>query len=314
MNTYLVTGGAGFIGSHLVHALLKQGKEVKVLDNLYSGKEENLKGVLHDIKLIIGDITDYHTVKNALKGVDVVYHLAAVPSVPRSIVNPMLSNKVNITGTLQLLHVALELNVKRFIYSSSSSIYGNSNFIIKKENMAPAPLSPYAISKYAGELYCKTFYELYGLETVSLRYFNVFGPKQDSQSEFAAVIPKFISTIHQNHSPIIYGDGTQTRDFTYVDNVVSANLLASDAEKLHGEVINIGCGNGISLNSLVDNINLLLGKQTISTYTESKKGDVRHSIANLQKAESLLSYRPLVSFDEGIKSTIHWYKDNFNKK
>ncbi|MBY7112131.1 MULTISPECIES: NAD-dependent epimerase/dehydratase family protein [Bacillus] len=314
MNTYLVTGGAGFIGSHLVHALLKQGKEVKVLDNLYSGKEENLKGVLHDIKLIIGDITDYHTVKNALKGVDVVYHLAAVPSVPRSIVNPMLSNKVNITGTLQLLHVALELNVRRFIYSSSSSIYGNSNFIIKKENMAPAPLSPYAISKYAGELYCKTFYELYGLETVSLRYFNVFGPKQDSQSEFAAVIPKFISTIHQNHYPIIYGDGTQTRDFTYVDNVVSANLLASDAEKLHGEVINIGCGNGISLNSLVDNINLLLGKQTISTYTESKKGDVRHSIANIQKAESLLSYRPLVSFDEGLKSTIRWYKDNFNKK
>jgi nucleoside-diphosphate-sugar epimerase len=310
LNTYLVTGGAGFIGSHLVHALLNQGKEVKVLDNLYSGKEENLKGVLQDIKLIIGDITDYHTVKNALKGVDVVYHLAAVPSVPRSIVDPLLSNKVNITGTLQLLHVALESNVKRFIYSSSSSIYGNSNFTVKKETLAPSPLSPYAISKYTGELYCKTFYELYGLETVSLRYFNVFGPKQDSHSKFAAVIPKFISTILQNQSPIIYGDGNQTRDFTYVDNIVSANLLANNVEKLCGEVINIGCGNGISLNSLVDNINLKLGQQVIPTYRENKKGDVRHSVADLQKAKNLLLYKPLVSFDEGLKLTIQWYGEN----
>ncbi|MDQ0300701.1 UDP-glucose 4-epimerase [Salibacterium salarium] len=310
MARYLVTGGAGFIGSHIVKALIEKGEQVRVLDNLKTGKEENISAYVHDIEWIEGDFTDLTVLKKALKGVDTVFHQGAIPSVPKSINEPMDTNHANVTGTVQLLQAAVEEKVSRVIYAASSSAYGDSEVLPKREDMLGKPMSPYAVSKYAGEHYCKAFHEIHGLETLSLRYFNVFGPKQDPYSEYSAVIPKFIHSVLRDQSPTIYGDGTQSRDFTYIDNVVSANILAAEAAHLSGEVINIGSGEQIDLNQLVSKINKKLGKEIKPTYAAERVGDVKHSLADITRAEKLIGYRPNVSFTKGLDQTIEWFKEN----
>lgn len=308
MAKYLVTGGAGFIGSNIVRKLVDKGEKVRVLDNFDTGKKKNIYELINDIEIIDGDFTHDQTVKEAVKDVDVIFHQGAVPSVPKSIKNPIKTNHANITGTLKLLHVAVEENVSRFIYAASSSAYGFNKALPKRENMPGIPMSPYAVSKYAGEHYCKVFHYLYGLETVSFRYFNVFGPHQDPHSEYAAVIPAFIESILNDQPPLIYGDGTQSRDFTYIDNVVAANLLAAEAPKLQGEVINVGSGSQIILNDLVRYINTTLGKNIPAKYTAERQGDVKHSLADIQLAEKLIGYRPSISFHDGLTKTINWLR------
>lgn len=260
------------------------------------------------MEVIDGDFTNEKTVQSALKQVDVVFHQGAIPSVPKSIQNPIESNHANVSGTLQLLQGAVEARVSRFIYAASSSAYGDSETLPKHEQLPGNPMSPYAVSKYTGELYCKVFYNLYGLETVSLRYFNVFGPRQDPNSKYAAVIPSFIKAMLNDKPPTIFGDGTQSRDFTFIDNVVAANLLAANAPKLQGESVNIGGGASIDLNSLVDEINVLLGKQIQANYGSERPGDVKHSLADIHLAEKLIAYRPTVSFQEGLRQTVEWFK------
>lgn len=309
MTKYLVTGGAGFIGANIVRQLIDNGEKVKVLDNFNTGKRENINELMNEIEFMEGDVTNNQTVIEAVKDVDVIFHQGAIPSVPKSIIDPMKTNYANINGTLRLLQAAAQANVKRFIYAASSSAYGFNETLPKQEDMPGRPMSPYAVSKYAGELYCKVFHHLYGLETISLRYFNVFGPHQDPNSKYAAVIPAFIKSILNNESPVIYGDGTQSRDFTYIDNVVAANLLAANAPKLQGEVINIGNGSQIALNELVMYINNILGKNIPVAYTAERQGDVKHSLADISLAEKLIGYRPSTSFHEGLKHTIHWLKN-----
>lgn len=309
MTKYLVTGGAGFIGANIVRQLIDNGEKVKVLDNFNTGKRENINELMNEIEFMEGDVTNNQTVIEAVKDVDVIFHQGAIPSVPKSIIDPMKTNYANINGTLRLLQAAAQANVKRFIYAASSSAYGFNETLPKQEDMPGRPMSPYAVSKYAGELYCKVFHHLYGLETISLRYFNVFGPHQDPNSKYAAVIPAFIKSILNNESPVIYGDGTQSRDFTYIDNVVAANLLAANAPKLQGEVINIGNGSQIALNELVMYINNILGKDIPVAYTAERQGDVKHSLADISLAEKLIGYRPSTSFHEGLKHTIHWLKN-----
>ena len=307
MTRYLVTGGAGFIGSNIVRKLIDKGEKVKVLDNFNTGKRENLQDLMNDIEIIEGDFTCVQTVLGAVKDVDVIFHQGAIPSVPRSILDPIKTNHANINGTLNLLHAAVEEDVNRFIFASSSAAYGFNKTLPKQENMPGNPMSPYAVSKYAGEHYCKVFHHLYGLETISLRYFNVFGSRQDPHSKYAAVIPSFTQSILNDESPLIYGDGTQSRDFTYIDNVVSANLLAAEASKLQGEVINVGSGSRIVLNELVKYINTILGKNLPATYTRARQGDVKHSQADIGLAEQLIGYRPSISFHEGLTNTINWF-------
>lgn len=311
MTNYLVTGGAGFIGSHLVRSLLGKDTHVRVLDNFNTGKIRHLHDMVDDIEFIEGDFTDSETVKKAVQNVDVIFHQGAVPSVPKSIKDPMTTHYVNVTGTLQLLHAAVKAGVRRFIYAASSSAYGNSDVLPKREDMPTSPLSPYAVSKYAAERYCKAFYEVYGLETVSLRYFNVFGPNQDPHSEYAAVIPRFILALLHNQPPLIYGDGKQSRDFTYIDNVVSANLLAAKAPKLQGEAVNIGSGERIDLVTLAKKTNELLGTDILPNFTSERAGDVMHSLADLRFAENLIGYRPIVSFSDGLKHTANGLKKEF---
>ena len=314
MAEYLVTGGAGFIGSNIVQELLKRSGKVRILDNFSTGKRQNLRPFLNDIELIEGDIRSYHIVREAVQGIDFILHQAALPSVPRSIKDPITTNEVNVVGTLNVLDAAREAGVKRVVYASSSSIYGNSAILPKVEDMAPDPLSPYAVSKLAAEKYCKVFYEIYGLETVCLRYFNVFGPNQDPSSQYSAAIPKFITAILNGSQPTIYGDGEQSRDFTYVENVVQANLLACEAEKVGGEVLNIACGERITVNKLVGKINEILGKNVQAKYVDEREGEVKHSLASVERAKQCLGYEPRVSFEEGLKKTIEWYKDNRNLK
>ncbi|GIN13542.1 epimerase [Shouchella clausii] len=308
MATYLVTGGAGFIGSNIAKALVAKGEKVKILDNFNTGKKENIAEFIDEVDVIDGDFTNEKTVQSALKQVDIVFHQGAIPSVPKSIQNPLGSNHANVSGTLQLLQGAVEAKVSRFIYAASSSAYGDSETLPKHEQLPGNPMSPYAVSKYAGELYCKVFYNLYGLETISLRYFNVFGPRQDPNSKYAAVIPSFIKAMLNDKPPTIFGDGTQSRDFTFIDNVVSANLLAANAPKLQGESVNIGGGASIDLNSLVDEINSLLGKHIQASYGPERPGDVKHSLADIHLAEKLIAYRPTVSFQEGLRQTVDWFK------
>lgn len=308
MATYLITGGAGFIGSNIAKALVAKGEKVKILDNFNTGKKDNIAEFIDEIEVIDGDFTNEKTVQSALKQVDVVFHQGAIPSVPKSIQNPIESNHANVSGTLQLLQGAVEARVSRFIYAASSSAYGDSETLPKHEHLPGNPMSPYAVSKYTGELYCKVFYNLYGLETVSLRYFNVFGPRQDPNSKYAAVIPSFIKAMLNDKPPTIFGDGTQSRDFTFIDNVVAANLLAANAPKLQGESVNIGGGASIDLNSLVDEINVLLGKQIQANYGSERPGDVKHSLADIHLAEKLIAYRPIVSFQEGLRQTVEWFK------
>jgi nucleoside-diphosphate-sugar epimerase len=310
MTKYLVTGGAGFIGSNIVRKLLEQGADVRVLDNLATGRKKNIAPYLNDIEFIKGDLRKLSDCKKAVKNIDYILHQGAVPSVPRSVDDPLWTNEANITGTLNLLVAARDGKVKRVVYAGSSSAYGDSPVMPKVETMENLPKSPYAVQKQVGEEYCRLFTKLYGLETVVLRYFNVFGPNQDPNSVYSAVIPLFIKAIFKDKQPIIFGDGLTSRDFTYVDNNVAANILACTAPKAAGEIINIACGYEISLNQLVDKINKALGKKIQTIYKDERVGDVKHSLADISKAERLLGYKPLVTFDEGLAKTIEFYKNN----
>lgn len=308
---YLVTGGAGFIGSNIVARLLNLGESVRVLDNFSTGRRENLQDLLNDIELIEGDIRSLSTVYRAVDGVDFVLHQAALPSVPRSIADPVTTNEVNITGTLNVLIAARDRGVKRMVYASSSSVYGNDPRQPKHEDMRPRPMSPYAISKLAGEVYCTVFTQLYGLDTVILRYFNIFGPKQDPNSQYSAVIPKFLGLILRNRRPTIYGDGKQSRDFTYVENVVLANLKACESEKLPEErIFNCACGNQISVMDLASELSRILDKDISPIFSQPRPGDVRHSFADVSRAVHFLDYSPSVQFQEGLKRTAEWFSNN----
>ncbi|MEW6135594.1 MAG: SDR family oxidoreductase [Firmicutes bacterium] len=300
---YLVTGGAGFIGSNIVKELLERGEQVRVLDNFSTGKRENLLPFMGNpnLEVIEGDLRSFHIVRDAVRGCDYILHQGALPSVPRSIKDPITSNEVNINGTLHILEAAREFGVKRVVFASSSSVYGNSESLPKVETMPVAPLSPYALTKYSGERYCQIFHELYGLETVALRYFNVFGPNQDPTSQYSAVIPKFIKLIKEGKRPVIYGDGTQSRDFTFVSNNVEANLLACTAPGVAGEVFNIACGERYTLLDLVNTINEILGTQVEPIFQPPRPGDVRHSLAGIEKAKQKLGFEVKVKFREGLE-------------
>ncbi|MGV8019096.1 MAG: SDR family oxidoreductase [Ignavibacteria bacterium] len=302
---YLVTGGAGFIGSNIAEELIKRGEEVRVLDNFSTGKRENLSEFGKDIELFEGDVRSYHIVQAAVKGVDVILHQAALPSVPRSIKDPITTNEVNIGGTLNMLDAAVKEGVKRFVFASSSSVYGDNPELPKHEGMTPSPLSPYAVSKLAGENYCRVFSNLYGIETVCLRYFNVFGPRQDPNSQYSAVIPKFIKAIMNGERPVIYGDGTQSRDFTYVTNVIEANVLASTKPlESKSTTLNCACNEQITLNNLVESINRIAGTEIEPVYVEKRKGEVQHSYARIAEAKKIFNYEPIVLFNGGLKLLI----------
>lgn len=307
MGTYLITGGAGFIGSNIAERLLKDGHRVRILDDFSTGRQENLQGLDGDLQVIRGDIRDMAAVRKASEGVDYVLHQAALPSVQRSVEDPILANEVNITGTLNVLVAARDAGVKRIVCAASSSAYGDTPSLPKREDMLPAPLSPYAINKLTGEYYCRAFYQLYGLETVALRYFNIFGPKQDPASHYAAVIPIFTRRFLEGKAPTVYGDGEQSRDFTYIDNAVSANLLACTAPEAPGRVFNIACGERFTLNELLDRIRGIMGHTLPAEYAAPRQGDVKHSLADISLAEKYLGYKPLVSFDEGLKKTVEWF-------
>lgn len=304
---FLVTGGAGFIGSNLVEALLERGHRVRVLDNFSTGKRENLSPFQNQIDLIEGDIRSYHLVQQAVEGVEVILHEAALPSVPRSINDPITTNEVNVIGTLNVLEAARKAGVRRVVYASSSSVYGNSPALPKDEDMVPNPLSPYAVSKLAGEKYCQVFSKIYGLETVALRYFNVFGPRQDPNSQYSAVIPTFIARMRNGGRPVIFGDGEQSRDFTYVANVVQANLLAASSDSDSGLVMNCACGERTTLNELVQHIAATTGRDPDAIYADPRPGDVRHSFANIDRAREHLGYEPTVGFAQGLRMTINAY-------
>jgi UDP-glucose 4-epimerase len=310
MAHYLVTGGGGFIGSNLVQALIERGQRVRVLDNFATGRRQNLTGLENQIDLIEGDMRDPATAERAVAGVDFVLHQAALGSVPRSVQDPLTSNEVNVNGTLNLLWAAKKSRVKRFVIASSSSIYGNTPQLPKDENMLPNPISPYAVSKLAAERYTLSFNTVYGLPTVALRYFNVFGPKQDPASQYAAVIPRFITALMKGQSPVIYGDGEQSRDFTYIDNVVQANLLACSAPEAPGQVMNIACGDRYSLNTLLQLLAETMGKEVRPIYETERPGDVKHSLASIARAQKILGFSPAINFREGLKRTVAWFLQN----
>jgi UDP-glucose 4-epimerase len=307
----LVTGGAGFIGSSLVRALLARGDSVRVIDNFFSGKRENLADVAKHVELIEGDVRDEAALARALAGVELVFHEAAIPSVPRSLVDPIASHEANATGTLKLLREAKRAGVRRVVYAASSSAYGDTPTLPKIETMRPAPLSPYAVSKLTGELYCQVFAGAYGLETVCLRYFNVFGPHQDPASEYAAVIPRFVTAGLAGKRVSIFGDGTQSRDFCYIDNTVEANLSAGSAPaaEASGRVFNVACGLATSLNDVARQIGEILGKPLAVDYAPPRVGDVKHSLADITAARTHLGYRAAISFSEGLSRTVRWYAE-----
>jgi len=309
---YLVTGGAGFIGAHLVDRLLHDGHGVRVIDNLSTGKKENIEPFLDKIEFIKGDIRNLELVHRAMEGVDYVLHEAAVPSVPRSVKDPLTTNSANVEGTLNILIAAHDIGVKRVVYASSSSVYGDTPTLPKDEGVRPEPRSPYAVSKLAGELYCQVFHQVYGLETVALRYFNVFGPRQDRESQYAAVVPKFITALLRGEPPTIFGDGEQSRDFTYVENVVEANLLAAKAPDVAGEVFNIACGERITVNELARLLSQTVGAPAELTpqSAEERPGDVRHSLADVSSARTRLGYEPKVNTKEGFERTVEWFKSH----
>ena len=300
---YLVTGGAGFIGSHIVERLLKDGKQVRVIDNFVTGKRENLNGHIAKLELVEGDILDLELVRKAVEGIEVIFHQAALRSVPLSVDNPLATNEVNTQGTLNILLAARDSGVKRVVYASSSSVYGDSPRLPKTEDQATAPISPYAVSKLAGENYCSVFTKVYGLETISLRYFNVFGPRQDPRSQYAAVIPKFISRALKGKPLEVHGDGLQSRDFTYIDDVVQANLLAAAAEKGVGEAFNVAKGKAYSLLDLIAALSRILGKNLQWVHTPSRQGDVRHTLAYISKARRVLGYKVHTEFEQGLYQT-----------
>lgn len=309
MATYLVTGGAGFIGSNIVDRLLKRGDTVRVLDDFSTGREENVRHFENDVLLIRGDIRDVDTVDKAVNGVNFILHQAALASVPRSIDNPLLSNDVNVRGTLNLLDAANRHSVERFVYASSSSVYGDSEVLPKVETMDTNPKSPYAVNKLCGEWYCKVFSEIHGLPTVSLRYFNVFGPRQDPDSDYSAVIPLFVKHLLNGQGATIYGDGEQSRDFTFIDNVVNANLLGCEANISGAKVYNVACGDRFTLNQLYGKLGKLLGQDIEPVYTDPRAGDVRHSMAAIDRISADTGFKAGVGFDEGLERTVAWYRD-----
>jgi len=307
---YLVTGGAGFIGSNIVRTLVAAGEKVRVFDDFSTGKRDNLAG-LYEVEIVEGSLNNQVAVSEALADIKYVLHQGAIPSVPRSIADPLASNEANVSGTLNLLAEAKKAGINKFIFAASSSAYGDTEVLPKHETMPGNPLSPYAVSKYAGELYARVFADIYGLQTVSLRYFNIFGPYQDPASEYAAVIPKFIKLMLKGEAPVIFGDGEQSRDFTYIENAVAANLLACKSDQVgRGEVINIACGKSFTLNQLVEELNNILGTSIKPTYAEQKPGDVKHSMADITQAQELLGYKVIIDFKEGLKRTVEWFKDN----
>ena len=315
MANILVTGGAGFIGSHLAETLLKQGHQVRVLDNFSTGKKENLifEEPHPSLEVISGDIRDLRDCQRAVAGIEYVFHEAALASVQRSVEDPLTTQAVNVGGTLHILMASREAGVKRVIYASSSAIYGDTPVLPKHEEMPPSPLSPYALQKYIGEQYCRLFFQLYGLDTLSLRYFNIFGPRQDPASIYSAVIPRFIEALVEGRSPVVYGDGEQSRDFTYVENVVEANVLAMAVSHGHGEVMNIACGQRTSLNQLLDILQRILGSKVRPVYQDPRPGDVKHSLADIGKAIAFLHYHPRVGIETGLEKTAGYFEKQLRR-
>lgn len=311
--TYVVTGGAGFIGSHIAARLLKDGNTVRIVDNMLTGKPghlEHLKSLNGDLAIHKTSITEFETLHPIFEGAEVIYHQAALPSVPLSVERPLETHLHCVTGTLHVLKAAQETGVRRVVYAASSSAYGDQEGEFKVETMSPEPISPYGVAKLAGEYYAQAFFHVYGLETVCLRYFNVFGARQDPNSMYAAVIPKFITSMLEGKQPIIFGDGHQSRDFTYIDNVVHGNLLAAEAPEASGQVMNMALGGRISLLELVEKLNAILGTNIDPIHEPPRQGDILHSQADINKATELLDFAPIVSFDEGLRRTVEWYKEN----
>lgn len=308
MAKVLITGGAGFIGSHLASRLRELGHEVRVLDDFSTGKRDNLLPLEGQFELVEGDLRDRATCERACDGIEFVLHQAAIPSVPKSVDDPLPSHDVNVNGTFNLLLACVEKKVKRFIYAASSSAYGDTEVSPKHEGIRPDPLSPYAVQKFTGECYARSFFQCYGLETISLRYFNVFGSRQDPRSQYAAAIPAFVTAILRGESPVVYGDGEQTRDFTYIDNVVHGNVVAMKASATRGEAVNIACGDRISVNQVIKAINEQLGTHVKPQYVPQRTGDVLHSCADISLAGSLLGFVPQVSFEDGLGRAIDYYR------
>ncbi len=306
--TYLITGGAGFIGSSIARTLVARGDQVRIIDNLSSGKRDNLADLQDKVELIEASILDGAALKAAMDGVEVVYHEAAMPSVPRSVAEPVPSHESNATGTLRVLEAAREAKVRRVVYAGSSSAYGETPTLPKIETMPASVLSPYAASKLSGEQYCQVWSHVYGLETVVLRYFNVFGPRQDPNSQYAAVVPKFVTAALKGESPVIYGDGQQSRDFCFIDNVIEANMLAADVPGVAGQVFNVACGEATTLLEVVAAVGQLLGKPLVAQHQPPRAGDIKHSLADISKAKSMLGYTASISFEEGLKRTVQWYR------
>ncbi|HSC71765.1 MAG TPA: SDR family oxidoreductase [Candidatus Methylomirabilis sp.] len=308
MPRYLITGGAGFIGANLAHALVAQGERVRILDDFSTGRPQNLHGIEEQVEIVRGDICDPATVAQAVAGVEVILHEAALNSNPRSIQEPLRTSDVNVGGTLTLLQAARMAGTRRFVYASSSSVYGEVAGLPKTEDMPTVPKAPYGVSKLAAEQYCRVFSQVYGIETVSLRYFNVFGPRQHPDSEYAAVIPRFLRRMLAGKRPVIFGDGEQSRDFTPVDDVVTANLLAARSPKGVGEIMNVAGGHASTLNQLVAWLNEQLGTDLPPVYESPRPTDIRHSYASIRKAETLLGYRPALDVREGLRQTVEWFK------
>lgn len=308
MEKYLVTGGAGFIGSHLVETLLKAGHIVRVLDDFDTGKRENISHFSGELQIIEGSIVDREILRSAMEGIDYVLHQAARGSVPRSVEDPVGTHEANITGTLNVLLAARDAGVKRVVAASSSSVYGETPSLPKKETMTPTPKSPYAVSKLTAEYYCNTFYHVYGLETVALRYFNIYGPRQNPNLQYAAVVPIFINNMLQDRPCIVYGDGEQTRDFTYVEDCVKANLIACKTPGIAGGVYNIACGKQTSINQLFHLLKEILGSDAIPTYEPARAGDVKYSYAAIKKAKTEMQFKPDYRLKKGLKKTVQWYK------
>jgi len=305
---FLITGGAGFIGSHLAENLLKLGYSVSIIDNFSTGKESNIEAFRKDVEVFDKDIRNFESVNKATAGVDVILHHAAMASVPASVADPLTANEINISGTLNILEAAKQNGVKRVVFAASSAAYGDEPESPKHEQMKPQPLSPYAVGKLAGEYYCKLYFDLYGLETVGLRYFNVFGHRQDPNSQYAAVIPKFITSMIEGKSPVIFGDGLQTRDFTHVENIVQANLLASTVANIAGGLYNCACGEAISLNDVVNVINTFLGTKIEPRYEDPRPGDIKFSLASIALIKEKLNFNPKYNFQEGLAKTIPFYQ------
>jgi UDP-glucose 4-epimerase len=310
MSLFLITGVAGFIGSSLARGVLSQGDQVRGIDNLSTGKRENLAEVAEKIDFCVADLANVDALRDACRGVDYIFHEAAIPSVPKSVLDPLGSNRANVDGTVHLLIAAKEAKVKRVVYAASSSAYGDTPALPKHEGMVPNPISPYAVAKLASEYYMTSFYRCYGLETVCLRYFNIFGPRQDPGSPYSGVLAKFITQMLAGEQPTIFGDGSQSRDFTYIDNVVSANLLAisAPASRVAGQVFNVATGERFDLNQMFQLLKKIIGFTGEVQYGPDRAGDVKHSLADLSRSAEFLGYKPLVNFEEGLRRTVEWYR------